>query len=93
MCFAKDLTKKEKTEKKVKHYKTNIIKLIKQSKSKLFNNIFSKNKLNLFKTCQGIREIININKTKSKEINCFQVNSKTTNDPSKIANKFNNHFS
>ena len=76
----------------MRHYKTNITKSIKQSKAKHFNNIFLENKLNLYKTWQGIREIINVNKTKSKEVNCIQVSNKTVNDPSKIAKEFNNHF-
>ena len=35
---------------------------MRNSKSNHFNNYFDKNKLNLFKTWEGIREIINISK-------------------------------
>ena len=93
MLITKDLTKKkQEIEVRVRHYKTSITKLIKQSKAKHFNNLFLENKLNLHKTWQGIHEIININKTKSKEVNCIQVNNRTINYPSKIANEFSNHF-
>ena len=63
MCITKDLAKEEEIE-------TNFTRLIKQIKAKHFNSLFSGNKLNFFKTWQGICEIININRTKSKEINC-----------------------
>ena len=48
MLITKDLTKKkQEIEIKVRHYKANITKLIKQSKAKHFNNLFLENKLNL----------------------------------------------
>ena len=86
MCITKDMTKKEDIEKRVRHYKTNITKLMNQSKAKHFHNFFSENNLNFLKTWQGICENININNTKSKEINCIQVNNKTINDAGKIKN-------
>lgn len=50
MCITKDMTKKEDIEKRVRHYKTNITKLMNQSKAKHFHNFFSENNLNFLKT-------------------------------------------
>ena len=47
------------------------------SKANHFNNFFQENKLNLFKTWEGIRKIINLTIKGSKEINCIQVGNKT----------------
>ena len=66
--------------------------MTRKSKANHFNNFFQENKLNLFKTWEGIRKIINITTKRSKEINCIQIDNKTTNNPTKIANNFNNHF-
>ena len=47
----------------------------------------------MFKTWQGIREIINISKKGNKVRNCIQnVNNMTINSPKEIAEKFNKHF-
>ena len=93
MCITWDLTKKEEIEKRMRHFKTSMTKLIKQSKAKHLNKLFLGNMLILFKIWQGICKIININKTKSNETNCIQVNNKTRNDSSKTANEFNKYFS
>ena len=57
------------------------------SKVNHFNKSFLENKLNLFNTWEGIREIINIPVNGSKVINCIQnVNNMTVNDsPEEIA--------
>ena len=49
MCNIKNSTRKGKIEIRVRHYKSDIGKLIQLSKGKLFHNFFSENKLNLFK--------------------------------------------
>ena len=92
MCRTKDPLKREELVKKVKTYKKYILHLTRKSKANHFNNFLQENKLNLFKTWKGIRKIINITTKGSKEINCIQIGNKTINNPTKIANNFNNHF-
>ena len=63
------------------------------SKANHFYKFFIENKLNLFKTWEIIREIINISKKGSKVINCIQNgNNMTVSSPKDIAKEFNNHF-
>ena len=92
MCRTKNPLKREKLVNKVKTYKKYILSLTRKSKANHINNFFQENKLNLFKTWEDIRKIINITTKESKEINCIQVGNKTINNPIKIANNFNNHF-
>ena len=92
MCRTKDPLKREEFVNKVKTYKKYILHLTRESKANHFNNFFQGNKLNLFKTWEGIRKIINTTTKRGKEINCIQIGNKTINNPTKIANNFNNHF-
>ena len=92
MCRTKDPLKREELVNKVKTYKKYILHSTRKSKANHFNNFFQENKLNLFKNWKGIRKIINITTKGSKEINCIQIGNKTINNPIKIANNFNNHF-
>ena len=92
MCRTKDPLRREELVNKVKTYKKYILHLTRKSKANHFNNFFQENKLNLFKTWEGIRKIINITTKGSKEINCIQIGNKTINNPTKIANNFNNNF-
>ena len=92
MCQTKDPLKREELVNKVKTYKKYILHLTRKSKANHFNNFIQENKLNLFKTWEGIRKIINITTKGSKEINCIQISNKTINNPTKIANNFNIHF-
>ena len=92
MCRTKDLTKRKKIEQKFKTYKKNLFKLTKTSKFNHYNNYFHENRLNLFKTWEGIRDIINITKKSKNNINSIQVNGRGITDPPIIANEFNNHF-
>ena len=62
---------------KVKNYRNAILKLTRKSKANLFNKYFHDNKLNIFKTWEGIREIINISKNRSNIINFIQIKKKT----------------
>ena len=82
MRRTKDPLKREELVNKVKTYKKYILHLTRKSKANHFNNFFQENKLNLFKISEGIRKIIDITTKGSKEIN----------NPTKIANNFNNHF-
>ena len=69
MCRARDPLHKEELANKVKNYKNTILKLTRKSKANHFNKYFHDNKLNIFKTWEGIREIINISKKGSNKIN------------------------
>ena len=73
MCRTKDTLKRQELQIKVKIFKKFILKLTRQNKANHFNNFFPENKLNLFKTWEGIREIMNITKKVTKYINCIQI--------------------
>ena len=92
MCRSKDPSKRNEIETKVKNYKKFLLKLTRARKANHYNKFFLENKLNLFKTWQGIREIINISKKANKVISCIQnVNNMTINSPKEIAEEFNKH--
>ena len=69
MCRTKNPLKREELVNKVKIYKKYILNLTRKSKPNYFNNFFHQNKLNIFKTWEAIRKIINITTKESKEIN------------------------
>ena len=77
---------------KVKNYRNTILKLTRKSKGNDFNKYFHDNKLNIFKTREGIRETINISKKVSNNINCIQIGKNTIINSSDIANECNGHF-
>ena len=60
MCRLKDPSKRNERECKVKHYKNLPFKLTGASKANHFKKFYIENKLNLFKTWDGITKIINI---------------------------------
>ena len=66
--------------------------LTRATKFNHYNNYFQENRLNLFKTWEGIRDIINITKKSKNNINSIQVNGRDITDPAIIANEFNNYF-
>ena len=69
------------------------LKLIRASKANHFNKFFIENKLNLFKTWEGIREITNISKKGNKVKVCIQNgNNMTVNSSKEIAEELDNHF-
>ena len=88
MCQTKNPLKREELVNKVKTYKKYILSLTRKSKANYFNNFYQENKLNILKTWEGIRKIINITTKGSNKINCIQVGNKTINNPVKIANNF-----
>ena len=92
MRRTKNPLKREELVNKVKTYKKYILNLTRKSKANHFNNFFQENKLNLLKTWEDIRKVINITTKGNKEINCIQIGNKTINNPTRIANDFNNHF-
>ena len=70
-----------------------MLKLRQKNKANHFNKCFQ-DKLNIFKIREGIRdrEIINISKKGSNNINCIQIGRMTISNSSDIANEFNRHF-
>ena len=93
MCRLKDPSKRNETEYKVKNYKKLLLNLTRASKVNHFNKFFIESKLNLFKTWEGIMEIINISKRWNKVINYIQNgNNMTVKNPKEKAEEFNNHF-
>ena len=92
MCRLKDPLKNIELEIELRNYKKILLRLRRNSKSNQFNNYFHKIKLNLFKTWEGIREIINISKNRKTDITSIQIGNKTVKKSSEIANEFNKHF-
>ena len=68
MCCTKNLLKREKLVSKVKTCEKYILSLTRKSKANHFNNFFQENNLNLFKTWEGIRKIINITTKGNKKL-------------------------
>ena len=91
-CRAKDPLHKEELANKVKNCRNTILKLTQKSKANHFNKYFHDNKLNIFKTWEGIREIMNVSEKGSNNINCIQIGKNTITNSSDITNEFNRHF-
>ena len=68
MYRLKDPLKKRELGIKFKNYKKLLLRLMRNSKLNHFNNYFHENKLNLFKTWEGIREIIKISENRKTDI-------------------------
>ena len=77
MYRLKDPLKKRELGIKFKNYKKILLRLMRNSKSNHFNNYFHENKLNLFKTWEGIREIIKISENRKTDIKSIQIGNKT----------------
>ena len=93
MCRLKVPSKRNGIECKVKNYKKLLLKLTRASKANHFSKFSIEHLLNLFKTWEGIREIVNISKKGSKVINYIQNGSNmTVNSPKEIAEELNKHF-
>ena len=58
-----------------------------------YQKFFEPNKLNLQKMWEGIRDVINIKKTKDQIVNALNNGEDIINENNEIAGKFNNHFS
>ena len=65
---------------------------LKKSKKDYYSQYFEENKNNSKKTWEGIRSIININKTKFKCISQLNVNDKVIDNPKEIAETLNDFF-
>ena len=92
MCRTKDLTKHKIIEQEFKTYKNNLLKLTRDWKFNHYNNYFQENRLNLLKTWEGIKDIINITKKSKNNINSTLVNGIDITNLAIIANELNNHF-
>ena len=57
-----------------------------------YQKYFATNKLNLRKTWEGIREVINIRKEKGQTINTLNSDNGIINEDRKISEQFNKHF-
>ena len=88
----KDPVRKTDFENKYRLCKKQSDKILKESKSMHYQKFFEANKLNLQKTWEGIREVINIKKTRGQIVNALNNGEDTINENNKIAEKFNNHF-
>ena len=77
MYRLKDPLKKRELRIRFKNYKKILLRLMRNSKSNHFNNYFRENKLNLFKTWESIREIINISENRKADIKSIPIGNKT----------------
>ena len=81
-----------KKQKKNLSYKNNLLKLARTTKFNHYNKYLQENRLNLFKTWEGITDLINISKKSKNNINSIQVNNKDITSLAIFANEFNDHF-
>ena len=88
----KDLTKKNRLLNEFKTMKNEITLLTRNSKKKYYEKYFSKNKENLRKTWQGIKEVINIKSKNFNTISCISDKNISVTDPKAIANCFNKFY-
>ena len=86
-------TLKMEFQKRYKTVRNQIVTLCRSSKKEYYKNFFANNAANLSKTWRGIKSIININRKEKISPTSLSVNNELTNDPTKIANEFNNYFS
>ena len=89
---AKDPVRKEQLHNKVKQYRNCINKLKRKRKSNHYQNFFQDHRKNLRKTWEGVKMIININKTTKKDVNCLQINGIEETDPAVLIQAFNKFF-
>ena len=79
-------------ENKYRLYKKQSDEILKESKSMHYQKLFEANKLNLRKTWEEIREVINIKKNRGQIVNALNNGEDIINENNKIAEKLNNHF-
>ena len=89
---AKDPVRITNLRNKFKLYQNKLDKILKASKSMHYQKYFETNKLNLRKTWEGIREVINIRKKKGQTINTLNSDNGIINKDRKISEQFNKHF-
>ena len=88
----KDTTRKKKLLNGFKVLKNEITSLTRSSKKSYYEKYFTKNKDNLRKTWQGIKEIINIKNKNFNTVSCITDKNINVSDPKTIANCFNKFY-
>ena len=76
-----------------KFLKNEITSLLRRSKKDYYRNYFNKNKKNIHKTWEGIKEIINLKSSKIKSPSFIKDNNLIHSDNMSISNCFNDYFS
>jgi hypothetical protein len=89
----KDELLKEELYSKYKSLRNKIVSLIRTSKKLHFQQYFTENCNDIRKTWSGIKNIINIHNSNKGQPTSMFINGEISNDPTKIANGFNNYFS
>ena len=89
---AKDLVRITNLCNKCKLYRNKLDKILKASKSMHYQKHFEINKLNLRKTWEGIREVINIKKKNRQTINTLNSDNGIINEDRIISEQFKKHF-
>ena len=67
-------------------------KITRLTKAKHYRNVFEENKKNMLKTCNGIIQVINIDKKSRQKINCIRDENLYIHDAKQMAKMFNNNF-
>ena len=65
---------------------------LKKSKINYYSNFFDRNQSNVQKIWEGIKSIVNINKSKTRNITHLNSNGTVIDNPNLIAQKFNEFF-
>ena len=88
---AKDPSRKNILHNEFKKHRNQIDKILKSSKALHYQRFFENNKLNLYKTWAGIKEIKNVSAKQKQNINGI-ANENNINDPKDITEHLNKHF-
>ena len=75
-----------------KKHRNQVDKILKSSKALHYQRFFENNKLNLYKTWAGIKEIINVSAKQKQNINGIANENNIINNPKDIAEHLNKHF-
>ena len=88
----KDPNRKNILHNEFKKHRNQIDKILKSSKALHYQRFFENNKLNLYKTWAGIKEIINVSAKQKQNINGIANKNNIINNPKDIAEHLNKHF-
>ena len=88
----KDPIKKNRLGSIYRSYRNLIVSLLRKSKKKYYNDFFEEHKQNAKKTWDGIRDLINVSKKSSININKIIHDNQTFTDNKSIAKTLNNYF-
>jgi hypothetical protein len=88
----KDPTKKARLGAIFKSYRNLIVTLLRKSKKKYFTDYFEEHRQNMKKTWDGIRNLINVSKKSSTNINKIIHDNETFTDNKDISQALNNYF-